>query len=385
MPARALLGFTCVLLIFVAVSSCQDLQLDDSVSKSYLDLPVQRYQYNNPLDTSNAVSTLGRVLFYDRAMSLNGNIACASCHKQQYGFADNVAFSRGFEGRVTTRNSMPIQNFISFIEFFNPDGSTSIGEFGGTHFFWDGREQSLQNLILQPVGNHIEMGMSDIDALTKKISEQPYYASLFRDAFGTPDAVTGDNISLAVSMFLEGISTNHTRFDQYNLNRGAVAAGGPDQFQTILSPLETEGMLLFQQKYDCNSCHHVESTIGYQAAGTFANIGLDATYGDPGLADVTNNPADVGKFKIPSLRNVEYTAPYMHDGRFATLEDVVEHYSEGIANHPNLDPKLKDNGGLARTMNISDHEKQAIVAFLRTLSDQSPMTDPKYSNPFKAK
>ncbi len=120
-------------------------------------------------------------------------------------------------------------------------------------------------------------------------------------------------------------------------------------------------------------------------AGTFANVGLDNVYSDPGLEKVTGNPADIGKFKIPSLRNVVYTAPYMHDGRFSTLEEVVDHYSEGIANHPNLDEKLKGANGQAKSMNISEHEKTAIVAFLRTLSDESVLTDPKFSNPFKVK
>jgi len=386
MPARL---FSYVLLFgaFVAISSCQDLQVDNA-GEIYLDLPTTRYQYFNFIDTSDAKPTLGRVLFYDRQMSLNNTIACASCHQQSMGFADNQKFSRGFEGRFTTRNSMPIQNLSgpNFMTFdLAKDFVANPGGFTGQHFFWDGREQQLEKLILQPVGNHIEMGITDVDALIQKLSALPYYAPLFNDAFVSPE-ITEERISQAVTTFISSINTNNTRFDRYNMVRFITdpATGKPVQ-QDVMSPLELEGMLLFQGKYDCNSCHQVTSTNGYVFAGTFANVGLDDVYSDPGLEKVTGNPADIGKFKIPSLRNVVYTGPYMHDGRFSTLEEVVDHYSEGIANHPNLDEKLKGANGQARSMNISEHEKTAIVAFLRTLSDEAVLTDPKFSNPFKVK
>ena len=361
--------------------SCQSPQLD-AIGETYLDLPADRYQYNAIGDSTNAVSTLGRVLFYDRQMSLNNSISCASCHKQSAGFADNQQFSRGFEGRLTTRNSMPVQNLVSFSGVF--DVMPNSPSFGfGTHFFWDGREQNLQNLVLQPVGNHIEMGISDINALTQKLSALPYYSTLFQDAFGSAE-ITSDRISIAISTFASAINTNNTKFDLYNRSRfdpDFVAALS----QPVFNSLETEGFLLFQDKYDCNSCHQVQSPNGYQMAGTFANIGLDNEYADVGLQNVTGKVEDAGKFKIPSLRNVAFTAPYMHDGRFKTLEDVIGHYSEGLANHPNLDPKLKDESGNARSMNITAHERDAIIAFLHTLSDESVITDPKFSNPFKVK
>lgn len=389
MTARNLLSYSLLFVAFVMAISCQELQVD-AVGESYLDLPTARYEYNSFLDSSDAKPTLGRVLFYDRNMSLNNSVSCASCHKQSAGFADNVKFSRGFEGRTTLRNSMPIQNLatIGFIDFaassssFAPSSSSFLN--GGSHFFWDGREGSLQNLILQPVGNHIEMGITDIDGLVAKLSAQPYYAPLFTDAFGSPE-ITHERISEAITTFISSINTNNTKFDRYNFSRFQVNAPGEQKANAEFSALEIEGMLLFQGKYDCNSCHQVTMPNGYIFAGTFANIGLDATYEDSGLAKVTGQASDVGKFKIPSLRNVAYTAPYMHDGRFESLEEVVDHYSEGLVDHPNLDPKLQGPNGRARSMNISEHEKQAIVAFLRTLSDESVIVDPKFSNPFKVK
>jgi cytochrome c peroxidase len=377
MTARDLLG----LLLFVSAltTSCRDDAQLQSAGDIYLDLPAQRYEYNNFTDSNNAISTLGRVLFYDRNLSLNNTIACASCHKQQYGFADNQPFSRGYEGRPTTRNSMPIQNTQN--SFMTTDFGISPNGIGQGHLFWDGRETVLQKLVLQPIGNHIEMGIADAGTLTKKISAQPYYSSLFQDAYGSPD-VTTDGVATAITTFCNNIVTSNTRFDKYFQSRFATDPGAS---KTELSPLELEGMLLFEQKYDCNSCHGVQSTNGYVFNGTFANIGLDENYTDPGREKVTGNPADAGKFKIPSLRNVVYTAPYMHDGRFATLEEVIGHYSDGIADHPNLDPKLRDSSGHARNMNISEHETQAIIAFLHTLSDQSVLSDPKFSDPFKVK
>ncbi|HMJ70529.1 MAG TPA: cytochrome c peroxidase [Cyclobacteriaceae bacterium] len=390
MPDRTLLRYSCILLIVVVGGSCQEQELKlNSVGETYLDLPATRYEYTNFNDSSDAIATLGRVLFYDRQLSINNTISCASCHKQSSAFADNVRFSLGFEGKSTTRNSMPLQNigFGGFLFFdqqkfssssFAPT-SSSIAFIGGDHLFWDGRESVLEKLALQPVGNHVEMGITDVNALSKKLSGLPYYESLFNDAFGDPE-INSEKIAASISTFVRSIRTNTTRFDQHVVSQFPGAALPSD-----LNAVELEGMMLFNDKYDCNGCHQVTSPNGYLFAGTFANIGLDAAYADNGLQNTTGKPEDAGKFKIPSLRNLSYTAPYMHDGRFKTLGDVMEHYSEGMANHPNLDPRLKGDNGQARSMNISDHEKEAIVAFLHTLNDPSIVSDPKFSNPFKTR
>ncbi|MEX2233775.1 MAG: hypothetical protein WD824_16540 [Cyclobacteriaceae bacterium] len=147
------------------------------------------------------------------------------------------------------------------------------------------------------------------------------------------------------------------------------------------------GQKLFIEKYNCNSCHQVQNPHGYlqPQAGTFSNIGLDAAYADNGLGQVTGREINNGMFKIPSLRNVELTAPYMHDGRFETLSDVIDHYSSGLANHPSLDHKLRDSNANPLQLNISADEKHAIISFLNTLTDHKMISDPKFSDPFKSK
>lgn len=329
---------------------------------AYLDLPATPYNYYPFFGDSakmNKAATLGRVLFYDNHLSVNNSVACASCHKQSLAFSDNVAFSRGFENRLTGRNSMPIQNLRE-------------AGFGGssTLLFWDGRERIASSLIARPITNHVEMGISDMNALAEKLSTLPYYKSLFKDAYGT-EIISSENISDAVSKFMLAIMADNTRYDQRRQNK------------INFSAQELKGEALFNTTYNCQNCHRVES-FGYMGESAF-NIGLDIASADKGVGAVTGRVEDMGRFKIPSLRNVALTAPYMHDGRFAKLEDVLEHYSHGIQNSANLDSKLKDENGQALRMNISDDDKKAIIAFLNTLTDHTMITDPKFSNPFKTK
>jgi cytochrome c peroxidase len=145
---------------------------------------------------------------------------------------------------------------------------------------------------------------------------------------------------------------------------------------------ELEGLSLFNTKYPCASCHNQSG--GYMGGNSFRDIGLNADYTDLGRGAVTGQVTDNGKFKTPSLHNVALSAPYMHDGRFKTLEEVLDHYSHGIQATPNLDPFLLDNGGTVLKMNITEHDKKALIAFLNTFTDYKMVTDPKFSNPFKA-
>jgi cytochrome c peroxidase len=224
-------------------------------------------------------------------------------------------------------------------------------------------------MVLMPILNHVEMGMSDMNGIVEKVKSQPYYKDLFIKAYGT-DEVNIQNIANAISAFLGAIVSSETRFDHARFDISQ------------LTSLEQEGKNLFFDKYDCNSCHQTEQPNGYQLGGGFVNIGLETNYTDKGFENVTHNTADNGKFKIPNLRNVALTAPYMHDGRFANLNQVLDHYSQGIANHPALDPRLRDANGQPMRMNISDHEKSALIAFLNTLTDYKMITDPTLSNPF---
>lgn len=346
---------------------------DQALKDVHLELPATPYSYGS--GSNDQIPTLGRVLFYDNQLSVNNTVSCSSCHKQAFAFSDNAQFSRGFENKITSRNSMPIQNLRT--SFFSTEdvvffpGDSSFNGSSTTKLFWDGREHNLNTMVLRPIVNHVEMGITDVEQLAEKLRAVPYYKDLFTQAYGT-DEITPDKISNALGLFLQSITSSNTKFDKAN------------RMEDQLSALEAKGRQLFSDEYDCNSCHHVETPNGYAVAGgTFGNIGLDPIYSDSGLAAVTRRPTDVGKFKIPSLRNVVFTGPYMHDGRFESLDEVLEHYSSGIQDNSNLDPKLTNSDGGPKQMNIPDGDKQAIIAFLNTLTDVQVLADPKFSNPFK--
>jgi len=347
--------FALVIILFASLYfSCSKDATPPSPKTTYLDLPETPYFYTG----GNNRGTLGRVLFYDTHLSVNNSISCATCHKQARAFSDDVNFSNGFENVRTSRNSPPITNLATF-----------------SPLFWDGREEFLSSMVLAPIVNHVEMGMSDINAIVGKVQALPYYSDLFVKAFGN-STINAINISQALSAFVRSIRSDKTRFDFF-LNGEATLNG-----------LEMEGKSLFFGKYNCNVCHKSDSSgSGYITSQgnpvKFVNIGLDADYADNGRFNVTHDASDKGKFKIPALKNVALTAPYMHDGRFATLDEVLNHYSHGIANHPNLDSKLRDANGSPLQMNISGEEKTAIIAFLNTLTDYSMITDVRFSNPFK--
>jgi cytochrome c peroxidase len=333
-----------------------------------LTLPEQPYDYNNVTNSGvvlftgvdNHKATLGRVLFYDTYLSKNNSISCGSCHKQAIGFSDDATFSLGFENHTTSRNTLPIQNVTN----------TGSFAFSNPSLFWDGRANFLPTMVLMPMLNHVEMGMSDMNEIVEKVKSRPYYNNLFANAYGTVD-IDIQNIADALSSFVSSIFSANTRFD---FERNGMAN---------FNALEQEGMNLFFTKYDCNSCHKTDQLNGYEMGGGFVNIGLDQVYSDKGLENVTNLAADNGKFKIPNLRNIALTGPFMHDGRFNSLEKVLDHYSTGIANSSALDVRLKDDQGNPKKMNITQHEKKALLAFLNTLTDYTMITDPKFSNPFK--
>lgn len=355
------------LLLSVSMVTFFGCQMDEAELKTAtLDVPEN-------LDQTEALFLLGKALFYDPKMSANNSVSCASCHTQSAAFSDNARFSRGFDNRLTHRNSMPIQNLFTFFEDggFN-NGFINNGIIAGpTLLFWDGRETDLNQMVLRPLVNHVEMGVRDVDALAAKMGEMPHYKALFEKAFLTEQA-TSSEMAQALAFFISRISSQNTHFDK--VQRGEAELNSEQQI----------GMALFFEKYDCNSCHQVQTPSGYLVlGGGFSNIGLDKEYTDEGLAQVTKRPEDVGKFKIPSLRNVALTAPYMHDGRFETLEDVMEHYSTGVQDHPNLDERLKTADDLL--LHITPQEKKAIIAFLHTLTDTEMVTNPIFANPFQIK
>jgi cytochrome c peroxidase len=357
MKTKLITLLTIVIVIIINASSCKKEEPSLATpQKVHLDLPSTPYHYSGGWDDNTA--TLGRVLFYDSHLSVNNSISCGTCHKQTLAFSDNVALSRGFENKLTNRNTLPIQNVAVTSSFVFPS------------LFWDGRENFLPSMVLKPIVNHVEMGMSDVEAIAEKVNSLPYYKDLFEKAFNSTDVNT-TKIAEALSAFTGSILSENTLFDKVNLGDAS------------LSGLEAEGKQLFFSKYNCNSCHQTQMQNGYEMGGGFVNIGLDMEYADNGVGALNGSTSDNGKFRIPNLRNIALTAPYMHDGRFATLNDVLDHYSHGIKNHPNLDSRLKGADSLAVQMNISSQEKGALIAFLNTLTDYTMITDPKFSNPFK--
>jgi cytochrome c peroxidase len=304
--------------------------------------------------TTDAGATLGRVLFYDRRLSANQTISCASCHQQPHGFSDTNQFSTGFDGGLTGRNSMGLSNARWYLR---------------RRFFWDERAATLEDQVLQPIQNSIEMGMT-LAALTNRLAAEPFYTNLFTASFGSP-GITPDRISRALAQFVRSIVSTRSKFDQ------GVASGFSN-----FTPQENLGRQIFNGQVGNATCVACHGTDNFVPGPNINNNGLENPYVDKGLGGVTGRPQDEGLFKVPSLRNIALTAPYMHDGRFATLEEVVEFYNSGVVNHPNLSPPLRLPGGQPLRLNLTVAQKAALVAFLRTLTDPTLATDEKYSDPF---
>lgn len=324
---------------------------------------------------TNEGAVLGRVLFYDTQLSRNNTVSCAACHHQRAGFSDPKQFSVGFEGGRTGRNSMGLAN----LRFTNLNGARP-------GFFWDERAATLEEQVLMPIQDRVEMGM-ELRELESKLQKLPYYPPLFAAAFGSSD-VTSDRIANSVSQFLRSLVAWNSKFD-----RAADAVGG--NYSTEFGQFtarENLGKSLFIDGVDgvaemgCAHCH-IPPTFGMTRA---FNNGLDLKSKDRGLGALGRPPNDPftpsndGKFKAPSLRNIALTAPYMHDGRFKTLEEVVEHYSRGVHPHENLELVFGDRKSEGDTsgFQLTPDEKAALVAFLKTLTDDSLNSDSKYSDPF---
>ncbi|MEJ0088468.1 MAG: cytochrome c peroxidase [Limisphaerales bacterium] len=312
--------------------------------------------------TSNPGAMLGRVLFYDKRLSTNQTISCASCHVQANGFSDPRQFSIGYDGRPGTRNAMGLSNARWYQR---------------RHFFWDERAATLEDQTLQPIQNPVEMAMT-LDALTDRLAGEPFYTNLFAQAFGSP-AVTTSRISLALAQFVRSIISTQSKYD----------LGVTNNFANF-TPQENLGRQIFLGQVGnppatCAACH---STDNFVPTITLNNNGLEFPFVDLRVGGVTGVAAQNGLFKVPSLRNIELTAPYMHDGRFTNLEQVVEFYNSGVVNNPNLSPPLRmptppgQPPGPPLRLNLSPPQKAALVAFLKTLTDTNLVTDAKLSDPF---
>lgn len=290
---------------------------------------------------------LGRRLFYDPVLSADNTQSCASCHAQSFAFTDNNRrFSVGIDGIKGTRNSMTLVNAGWLL-----------------HMNWDGSADDLEKQAFEPVTNPLEMHHTWPGAVAE-LQAHPTYPDLFFEAFGTR-TIDSTLVVKALAQFERTMISSNSKWDRYI--RGDAQ----------LSDAEAKGFeIFFTEKGDCFHCH---STILF-TDNDFHNNGLDSVFVDTGLANVTGNANDVGRFKTPTLRNLVFTAPYMHDGRFATIEEVVDFYSEGIKFSPTIDPLMKnvDQGGV----NLTLEEKANLIAFLMVLTDSSFVTNPEFSNPF---
>jgi cytochrome c peroxidase len=345
------------------------LDLPDHLTTNVLLGPGQNAAADNdhtPPDnvTTNEGATLGRVLFYDTQLSANGTISCASCHQQDKGFSDDAVLSLGFEGGTTRRHSMSLVN---------------ARWYGRGRFFWDERAATLEAQVLMPFQDPVEMGMT-LDAVVSTVQSQAYYPALFQDAFGSPD-IDADRIARALAQFIRSIVSVNSRYDE-----GRAMVNIPTNDFPNFTESENNGKRLFFRPVSlggvgCIGCHSTEAFINPDNGTT--NNGLDAASTDDlGVFEAINNPAFLGTFKVPSLKNIALTAPYMHDGRFATLEEVVEHYNSGIQDHPNLGNALRDGNGQPVRLNLSAQEKTDLVNFLKTLTDETIATDARFSDPF---
>jgi cytochrome c peroxidase len=319
--------------------------------------PAARRFDNTPSDNpvTDAGATLGRALFYDTRLSANNTVACGSCHLQSRAFTDPNRFSKGFEGKQTDRNAPALVNLRYY-----PRG----------RFFWDERAHSLEEQVLRPIQSKTEMGQ-DLTKLIDILAKDDQYPELYRKAFGDRE-VTPQRTARALAQFLRSLVSYQSKYDEGLAKARSVR----EDFENYTAQ-ENRGKSLFLSH--CATCHLPQGQEAHFTLNRPLNNGLDADYkkADGGVGDVTLNSADLGLFKSPSLRNVEFTAPYMHDGRLADLEAVIDHYNRDVKAHPNVDGRVR------RRLNLSAAEKAALVAFLKTLSDPKFLTDPKFSDPFK--
>ena len=298
----------------------------------------------NPV--TNAGATLGRVLFYDTRLSANDGTSCASCHEQALGFGDGLALSAGFNGGFTGRHTPSLVN----ARFYQRG-----------KFFWDERAPTLEAQVLAPIQNPVEMGMT-LDNLVLKLIATPYYQPLFAAAFGST-TITSDRVSRALAQYTRSLVSGASRYDK------AYSASGVPNFAATLTAEEQVGEQLFRTT-GCASCHTTLAMV----SDSVHNIGLDAT--------VTDTGAGRGAVKAPSLRNVAVRTRYMHDGRFGSLDEVVEFFNSGVQANPFLDARLKAADGSPRRLGLTTSQKAALVAFMKALTDSTFLTSQRFANPF---
>jgi len=404
--ARSVPSLVFALLVFANFAGCSTTEETDLVRPVLPDTALEYRSQTAPIFGIEFPSDeeapfyderaqLGRVLFHDRMLSQNGAVSCNSCHLQSHGFAEPKALSKGLRSELTERNASHLAN----------PGAQHV-------YFWDGRANDLTTQVTMPVENHVEMGFRSLEDLANRLNQLDYYAPLFESAFGDPTPSV-ERIQDALSTFLRCMVSCSSPADEafasampefwnpWGVLDGSITLDG-------MNSMERQGFELFHGKAQCANCH---GGVHFNGWGMdFADIGLD-----PNSSNSTGqNTFITGGFfggwgatamKVPSLRNVALTGPYMHDGRFATLDDVLDHYSHGIQDVPTLDMRLRvwgNNGGFGGEdmlfdpffpgvdlneappirLNFSEEERTALKAFLHSLTDYDFIQDERFSNPF---
>jgi cytochrome c peroxidase len=326
------------------------------VSINLRDFPDPEFPADNKPTVAGV--QLGRMLFYEKLLSKDGSQACADCHHQANGFSDSLQYSVGVSKMQGHRQAMAIINI----------GWHKSG------MFWDGRVPSVRDQALKPIQDPLEMNETLNNAVAKIAAEKKYRDQFVR-AFGT-DVVTAERIGLAIEQFEFTMVSNNSKYDQFK--RGTAT----------LTESETRGLNLFFTEFDPNGvrkgaeCFHCHNTFNF-SNDDYMNNGLDADADqhDAGRMAVTGDMADKAKFKVPTLRNIAQTAPYMHDGRLKTLEEVVDHYNTGAKPSATIDFIMQYNlqpGGL----HLSAQDKTDLIAFLKTLTDHEFLANTAYKSPF---
>jgi len=331
----------------------ESLPLPDAYRKSSQGSPPLWDAQPDDNRTTDAGAALGRVLFHDRRLSITNGIACATCHQQQHGFASPVRFNTGVIGVPLARNTMALANARYNIH---------------RSWFSDLRAVSIRDAAREAMTRPDEMG-NTLSAIETRLRATRFYPPLFGAAFGSPE-ITGERVLRALQQYVQALISYRTRLDQ--------ACSARDGFEPVcelaLTPQEERGRELFfandADHVPCARCH----VLPGGANEWMANNGLDAKFRDVGAGN--------GRFRAASLHNILHTAPYMHDGRFATLREVIDHYDHGIQDSLDLDTILRGPDGKPRRMNLQEADKQALEAFLGTLTDEAMLHDPKFADPF---
>lgn len=361
---RKFVVFSILVLVFLWACKKEGQQRNTTTPYS---IPVITNFRAFPEDISNPLSeegvSLGHKLFFDPILSLDNTLACAGCHQPEHGFSDPRRVSLGVGGTPGKRQAMPIMNMAWH-----------------TRFFWDGRDNSLQNQAIRPVLDSTEMHLPWAQALVR-LNNSSIYKNLFKNVFGV-HSITQLEVVKALEQYEKALIIFNSPFDKYQRNEAS------------LSESAMRGMQIFNtEKGDCFHCHTAQPSETFVTpTKIFANNGLDEyenseDFPDKGLGAITGILADYGKFKIPSLRNLTFTAPYMHDGRFATLDEVIDNYDLGPKQSPSLEPIMLADANKRVLLygryglGLTAQDKEDLKAFLHSMTDSSVLTNPLFQKP----